>query len=64
MIRVPQEVLKQPVQAGLYPNCIESTRAVCRQGIGRLYRGFGATVLRDVPWNSLGERGARRGSSG
>jgi solute carrier family 25 S-adenosylmethionine transporter 26 len=47
-------VLKQPVQAGLYPNSGAAARAVFSGGIGRLYRGFGATVLRDVPWNSLG----------
>jgi len=54
LIRVPQEVLKQPVQAGLYANSAAAARAVWRGGPARLYRGFGATVLRDVPWNSLG----------
>uniref|UniRef100_A0A7S2H2A9 Mitochondrial carrier protein n=2 Tax=Octactis speculum TaxID=3111310 RepID=A0A7S2H2A9_9STRA len=53
-VRVPQEVLKQGIQAGNYDNIIHAVRAhMGPGGLRRLYRGFKPTIIRDVPWNSL-----------
>lgn len=52
--RVPQEVLKQRVQADLYPNVAVALRETLRaDGFFGLYRGWAATISRDVPWNAL-----------
>lgn len=52
--RVPQEVLKQRIQADIYPNIVVALReTVGKQGIGSLYNGALATISRDVPWNAL-----------
>jgi len=54
VIRVPQEVLKQRVQADIYPNAaVGLTRVLSEQGVGGLYKGYLATISRDVPWNAL-----------
>ena len=60
-VRVPQEVLKQGVQAGLYDDFGAAVRAVWAGPMlrpaaglgGRLFKGYTATVARDVPWNAL-----------
>lgn len=52
--RVPQEVLKQRIQADIYPNLMVALReTVGKEGIGSLYKGALATLSRDVPWNAL-----------
>lgn len=52
--RVPQEVLKQRIQADLYPNMIVAVRETVRaSGPAGLYNGWLATISRDVPWNAL-----------
>jgi len=54
IIRVPQEVLKQRVQADIYPNAFTGAVTVLKNdGIGGLYKGYFATISRDVPWNAL-----------
>ena len=54
VIRVPQEVLKQRVQADIYPNAaVGLSRLLREKGIGGLYTGYVATISRDVPWNAL-----------
>lgn len=54
VIRVPQEVLKQRIQADIYPNIFVALPTVLREeGIGGLYKGYFATISRDVPWNAL-----------
>eukprot|EP00871_Galdieria_phlegrea_P002994 jgi/Galph1/3696/GphlegSOOS_G2363.1 len=54
IIRVPQEVLKQRIQADIYPNIAVALPTVLREeGIGGLYKGYFATISRDVPWNAL-----------
>lgn len=53
VVRVPQENLKQPVQAGRYPNALSCLQALSAEGPGRFYRGLQSTLLRDVPWNAL-----------
>lgn len=52
--RVPQEVLKQRLQVGMYPNTMVAVREMLRtDGPGGLYRGWLATLSRDIPWNGL-----------
>lgn len=52
--RVPQEVLKQRIQADIYPNVMVALKeTIGKQGVGSLYKGWAATISRDVPWNAL-----------
>eukprot|EP00178_Gracilaria_changii_P016622 TRINITY_DN47881_c0_g1_i1.p1 TRINITY_DN47881_c0_g1~~TRINITY_DN47881_c0_g1_i1.p1 ORF type:complete len:358 (+),score=59.62 TRINITY_DN47881_c0_g1_i1:1508-2581(+) len=52
--RIPQEVLKQPLQAEIYPNVFVALKeTVGKSGIGALYKGSVATISRDIPWNAL-----------
>lgn len=52
--RVPQEVLKQRIQADIYPNIVVAVKeTLIKQGPGSLYKGSMATISRDVPWNAL-----------
>ena len=54
VVRVPQEVLKQRVQADIYPNALVGLRTLLAEwGPMGLYKGYTATILRDVPWNAL-----------
>jgi solute carrier family 25 S-adenosylmethionine transporter 26 len=54
VIRVPQEVLKQRVQADMYPNALNGLRTILKEkGPAGLYTGYFATISRDVPWNAL-----------
>ena len=54
IIRVPQEVLKQRVQADIYPNALFGLKKIMStEGLAGLYRGYFATISRDVPWNAL-----------
>mmetsp|Transcript_908 Transcript_908/g.2819 ORF Transcript_908/g.2819 Transcript_908/m.2819 type:complete len:283 (-) Transcript_908:1413-2261(-) len=53
-IRVPQERIKQPVQADLYSNWIEACKGNWNEkGVSAFFVGSKATVLRDVPWNAF-----------
>lgn len=54
VFRVPQEVLKQRIQADIYPNLAVAFRETIREGgVLGLYKGWLATISRDVPWNAL-----------
>eukprot|EP00172_Hildenbrandia_rubra_P003035 Plantae.Rhodophyta-Hildenbrandia_rubra.ctg44164.p1 GENE.Plantae.Rhodophyta-Hildenbrandia_rubra.ctg44164~~Plantae.Rhodophyta-Hildenbrandia_rubra.ctg44164.p1 ORF type:complete len:366 (-),score=61.41 Plantae.Rhodophyta-Hildenbrandia_rubra.ctg44164:227-1324(-) len=54
LFRVPQEVLKQPIQAGIYKNIFEAIQGVVgKNGVRGLYTGWMATISRDIPWNAL-----------
>eukprot|EP00310_Coccolithus_braarudii_P022029 CAMPEP_0183352382 /NCGR_PEP_ID=MMETSP0164_2-20130417/29403_1 /TAXON_ID=221442 /ORGANISM="Coccolithus pelagicus ssp braarudi, Strain PLY182g" /LENGTH=301 /DNA_ID=CAMNT_0025524797 /DNA_START=22 /DNA_END=927 /DNA_ORIENTATION=+ len=54
VIRVPQEVLKQRVQADIYPNALVGfTKLISTEGPAGFYKGYTATISRDVPWNAL-----------
>jgi len=54
IIRVPQEVLKQRVQADIYPNALSGAATLLKtEGPMGLYKGYFATISRDVPWNAL-----------
>jgi len=53
-IRVPQERVKQPVQADMYPNMFVAIASTYNaNGLGGFYIGMTATLMRDVPWNAL-----------
>lgn len=51
--RIPQEVLKQRIQADIYPNIGAALRGTLANGPAGLYTGWLATISRDVPWNAL-----------
>ena len=54
IVRVPQEVLKQRVQADIYPNALAGFKTLMStEGPRGFYKGYTATVSRDVPWNAL-----------
>ena len=54
LVKVPQEVLKQGCQTGLYADSYDACVTIWgRSGIGGFYRGLGAQVARDLPWNAL-----------
>eukprot|EP00276_Gloeochaete_wittrockiana_P009780 CAMPEP_0184651218 /NCGR_PEP_ID=MMETSP0308-20130426/8801_1 /TAXON_ID=38269 /ORGANISM="Gloeochaete witrockiana, Strain SAG 46.84" /LENGTH=364 /DNA_ID=CAMNT_0027085277 /DNA_START=15 /DNA_END=1110 /DNA_ORIENTATION=+ len=53
VIRVPQEVIKQRIQAGRSPNMFACVKALFQnEGPKGLYTGYLSTVLRDVPYNA------------
>ena len=54
IVRVPQEVLKQRVQADIYPNALSGFKTLLStEGPKGFYKGYFATISRDVPWNAL-----------
>lgn len=54
IVRVPQEVLKQRVQADIYPNALKGAQMLLKaDGPRGFYQGYVATISRDVPWNAL-----------
>lgn len=54
VIRVPQEVLKQRIQADMYPNLAVALPSILKKdGPAGLYKGYTATISRDVPWNAM-----------
>jgi len=54
IVRVPQERIKQPIQADMYPGTIAAIQGNLKAGgLKAFYTGFTATILRDIPWNTL-----------
>lgn len=54
VIRVPQEVIKQRCQADIYPNAAKGIQILLStEGPAGFYKGYFATISRDVPWNAL-----------
>ena len=54
VVRIPQELIKQGCQAGLYDDWLEAARHIWRLGGARgFYRGSASTLTRDIPWNAL-----------
>lgn len=58
LVRVPTEVIKTRMQTSSYGSSAASSLAVARSvlhkdGIGAFYRGFGITVMREIPFTSL-----------
>ncbi|KAI0826936.1 S-adenosylmethionine transporter [Trametes gibbosa] len=57
-IRVPTEVIKTRMQTSTYGSAAQSSLASARlvfltEGIRGFYRGFGSTVMREIPFTSL-----------
>lgn len=54
LVRVPQEVIKQRCQADIYPNAVKGVQMLLKsEGPRGFYKGYVATISRDVPWNAL-----------
>ncbi|CAE6534490.1 unnamed protein product [Rhizoctonia solani] len=57
LVRVPTEVVKSRTQTSAYGAGVSSFGAFLRvaklEGLGGLYRGFGPTVMREIPFTSL-----------
>lgn len=54
VVLVPFELMKQRVQAGMYPGLVSGFRTLLRsEGPKALYTGYRATLLRDVPYTML-----------
>lgn len=51
---VPGELIKQRLQAGVYPNMVSAfTNIIRNEGPRALYTGYAATLIRDVPYTML-----------
>lgn len=54
LVRVPQERVKQPVQADMYPNWLAAINGnLAKGGPASFFVGMKATIMRDVPWNAF-----------
>lgn len=58
LIRVPTEVIKTRMQTSTYGNLAKSSfagakRVLSDEGIRGFYRGFGSTIMREIPFTSL-----------
>ncbi|CAE6509638.1 unnamed protein product [Rhizoctonia solani] len=57
LVRVPTEVVKSRTQTSAYGVGVSSLGAFLQvaklEGLGGLYRGFGSTVMREIPFTSL-----------
>lgn len=54
VVLVPGEVIKQRMQAGLFPTVRSAvSNTVRRDGIQGLYTGYRATLMRDIPYTML-----------
>ncbi|KAF8600423.1 S-adenosylmethionine transporter [Ceratobasidium sp. AG-I] len=57
LVRVPTEVVKSRTQTAAYGAGVSSLGAFLRvakvEGLGGLYRGFGSTIMREIPFTSL-----------
>jgi len=52
LVRVPTEVVKQRMQAGLTPSMISTIQSVmATDGVSGLYKGFGITLMREIPFS-------------
>ena len=54
LVRVPTEVVKQRMQAGMYDSITSTVVGTVRQGgYFGLYSGFGITIMREVPFSLI-----------
>ncbi|KAL3677207.1 hypothetical protein R1sor_027155 [Riccia sorocarpa] len=54
LIRVPTEVVKQRMQTGQFPSARTAVSSiVAKEGVTGLYAGFGAFLLRDLPFDAI-----------
>lgn len=54
LVRVPTEVVKQRMQIGEFASVRQAIPAIVRtEGVGRLYAGFGVTIMREIPFSCI-----------
>ncbi|GFR47022.1 hypothetical protein Agub_g8707, partial [Astrephomene gubernaculifera] len=54
LIRVPTEVVKQRLQTGEFKGAVTAVRTILtREGLRGLYAGYGAFMLRDLPFDAI-----------
>ncbi|KXZ46715.1 hypothetical protein GPECTOR_41g679 [Gonium pectorale] len=54
LIRVPTEVVKQRLQTGEFKGAVTALRTILgREGMRGLYAGYGAFMLRDLPFDAI-----------
>lgn len=54
LVRVPTEVIKQRLQTGEFVGAVAALRTVLqREGLRGLYAGYGAFLLRDLPFDAI-----------
>ncbi|EFJ52419.1 hypothetical protein VOLCADRAFT_86841 [Volvox carteri f. nagariensis] len=54
LIRVPTEVVKQRLQTGEFTGAVKAVRTILgREGLRGLYAGYGAFMLRDLPFDAI-----------
>lgn len=60
-VKVPMDVVKKRLQAGLYPNMSVALASIAREGNGRsffgpalqFYTGWRSSIIYDVPYNAV-----------
>lgn len=54
LVRVPTEVVKQRMQIGEFASLRQALPTILKtEGVGRLYSGFGVTIMRDIPFSCI-----------
>lgn len=53
LVRVPTENVKQKMQAGVHSRTSDCLRAIMADGPAGFYRGFGTTVMREIPFSMI-----------
>ena len=52
VVRVPTEVVKQRMQAGMHTTISDTAGSILSTtGVRGLYRGYGATLIREIPFS-------------
>eukprot|EP00474_Spongospora_subterranea_P010593 CRZ11051.1 hypothetical protein [Spongospora subterranea] len=53
-VRVPFEIVKQQMQAGMHPSSLACIKSILSgKGISGLLTGYGSTVIREIPFDAL-----------
>lgn len=53
-VRVPTEVVKQRMQAGLHSQLSEAVSTIlAKEGVSGMFSGYGITVLREIPFSAI-----------
>ena len=54
LVRVPTEVVKQRMQIGEFTSLQQAVPTILKnEGVGRLYSGFGVTIMREIPFSCI-----------
>lgn len=61
VVKVPTDVVKKRLQAGMYPNVFSAVSTICREGItsvplsrfSQFYTGWRSAILYDIPYNAI-----------